>query len=176
MNIYLDATTLIALGTVGSLNLLETFNGTPVVVPAVQSEISTEPAETNCHRFFESETVVQTMPAEESHVSRAQSILDTTVVIGDVQLLACVLFHIGHDESVAVVSDDRRVRTVTEGLGATITGTIGVLVRAVEEGYDHDQALDLLQRLDANGLHMTGELRVTARRLIIEAAEACRSE
>jgi len=51
--IYMDATTLIALGTIGELALLESFDGTPVVLPSIRDEVTTEPAETNLERLCE---------------------------------------------------------------------------------------------------------------------------
>ncbi|WP_254524428.1 DUF3368 domain-containing protein [Natrinema caseinilyticum] len=69
-----------------------------------------------------------------------------------------------------VVSDDRRVRTVARGLGATVTGTIGVIVRATEEGLPESDAKAIVRRLDEHGLHMTAELRDTANELVDEAA------
>jgi len=41
--IYMDATTLIALGTIGELALLESFDGTPVVLPSIRDEVTTSP-------------------------------------------------------------------------------------------------------------------------------------
>ena len=73
-------------------------------------------------------------------------------------------------ESVAVISDDRRVRTVADGLSAQVTGTIGVLVRAVEAGLQPAVAHELLRQLDANGLHMTATLRSRAAERIEDAA------
>lgn len=103
------------------------------------------------------------------------------------RFVAAVYADVGHDEDgpagvdsrsdsprgreVGVVSDDRRVRTVTRGLGATVTGTMGVLVRAVEEGRSSgDEAKTLLRRVDGGGLHMTAELRERAREMIEDAA------
>lgn len=43
-----------------------------------------------------------------------------------------------------------------------MTGTVGVVVRAVDEGCPAEAAHELLARLDAHGLHMTGELRARA--------------
>jgi hypothetical protein len=48
---------------------------------------------------------------------------------------------------------------------------IGVVVRAVEEGLDAEDGKELVRRLDEHGLHMTGELRATAERLVEEAGE-----
>ena len=73
---------------------------------------------------------------------------------------------------VGVVSDDQRVRTTARGLGAIVTGTVGVIVRAVEEGLDRETAYDLITQIDSHGLHMTGSLREKAYSLIDEAAES----
>lgn len=159
MRIYVDASTLIALGTVGNLDLLCDFDGRVTVLPAVVKEVTTEPAETNLERFIETNDARSRSPVAETDCKRALSVLDESERNGGVHLTACVLHHTERDEPVGIVSDDRRVRTVARGFGATVTGTIGVLVRAVEEGYDGQDAKTLLRRIDSNGLHMTGELR-----------------
>lgn len=85
---------------------------------------------------------------------------------GDVRLLAHLLAGLAADRSVALISDDRRLRTVSRGLGIQVTGTIGVVIRAVDEGLGPDEAKALVRRLDSQGLHMTGELRDSAFDLI----------
>jgi len=60
--IYMDATTLIALGTIGELALLESFDGTPVVLPSIRDEVTTEPAETNLERLCERDSIGTTVP------------------------------------------------------------------------------------------------------------------
>jgi len=67
---------------------------------------------------------------------------------------------------------DARMRTTARGLGATVTGTVGVVFRAVKDGLDQEEAYDLIQRIDSHGLHMTGSLRETAAELIDEAAHS----
>ena len=99
---------------------------------------------------------------------RAMEILGEPAVNGDVRLIGAVLAETAAAESVAVISDARRVRTVADGLGAQVTGTIGVLVRAVEAGLPPAEAHDLVDRLDTHGLHMTAQLRSKAIALIDE--------
>lgn len=173
MKIYVDASTLIALETVGALDLLFSFDGRIVVLPAVIDEVTSEPAATNLERFMETnENDVRTCsPATDSDRTQAQSVLDESELNGGVHLVASVLAHTAVNEPVGIVSDDRRVRTVARGFEATVTGTIGVVVRAVEEGYAKDDARVLVRRIDSNGLHMTGELREKADALINHAAE-----
>jgi len=163
MRVYVDATALIALGTVGELGLLTNFDGEPVVLPAVEEEVTTEPARTNVERFVKSQGARADNPAQE-YLGEAADILGENDENGDVQIVAAVLA----SEDSAVVSDDRRVRSVCDGLGATVTGTVGVIVRAVEEGMSAEEAKDVIRRVDGHGLHMTAELRETAYALVEE--------
>lgn len=166
--LYLDATTLIALGTVGELEVMTAFDGTLTVLPSIRSEVTTEPARTNLDRFVDREQVV-TSPSVTVDEERAMGVLDASEVTGDVRLIGAVLAHTAADEAVGVVSDDRRVRTVARGLGADVTGTLGTIVRAVEEGLSETEAKAIVRRVDEHGLHMTAELRVKAEELIEDA-------
>lgn len=170
--IFLDATTLIALGTIGELEQLTSFTGELVVLPAVQNEITTEPAQTNLNRFIDQYEVETTDPAVQNRVQQAKEVLGEEEQNGDVYLIAAVLAYTADDRPVGVVSDDQRVRTTARGLGATVTGTVGVIVRAVEEGLDREEAYNLVRRIDSHGLHMTGNLREKAYSLIDDAAES----
>ena len=168
---FVDATTLIALGSVGKVELLANFDGGIVVPEAVTDEVTTEPASTNAETFLGDDNRWATRDVPPTAVSQAQDVLGDDSVNGDVQVIAGVLHWQSVDQSTAVVSDDRRVRTVARGLGATVTGTIGVVVRAVHEGMAADDAKDLVREIDNHGLHMTGELREKAYELIDEVDE-----
>lgn len=169
--LYLDATTLIGLGTIGELDLLTAFDGDLVVLPAVREEVTTEPAGTNLKRFLDAEPVHADHPGDAARDRQAMALLDEPSANGDVRLVAAVLEHTADDEPVGVVSDDRRVRTVARGLGANVTGTIGVVVRAVVEGLPAEDGTTIVRRLDDHGLHMTAELRETAYELVEHTAE-----
>ncbi|WP_232687408.1 hypothetical protein [Halobacterium zhouii] len=164
--VLVDATTLIALGTVGEIQLLANFDGDIVVPAAVIDEVTTEPANTNASAFLGDSNCLATDDVPRTKLLHAQDVLGDDRVNGDVQVIAGVLHRQTADQSTAVVSDDRRVRTVARGLGATVTGTVGVVVRAVHEGMDADDAKDLIREIDSHGLHMTGELREKAYELI----------
>ncbi len=164
---YVDATTLIALGAVGELDTLEAFDGTPILLATVETEVTTEPARTNLERAHE-RGVLQRRPSDiEFDDEQAKMVLEESEVNGDVRLISAVLGHTDAGDDVAIVSDDRRVRTVARGLGAEVTGTIGVIVSAVEAGiYDVNRAKQIVSLLDGHGLHMTAELREKADELI----------
>lgn len=168
--IYVDATTLISLGEVDELGRLCAFDGELVVLPSVSHEVTTEPANTRVQQFVETDAISVECPADASHDERARDILGDTGINGDVRIVAAILVHLDRGEDVVVISDDTRVRTVARGFGAEVTGTIGVIVRAVEEGLPPDDAIHLVRRIDGNGLHMTAELRETTENLIREAA------
>lgn len=169
--IYLDATTLIALGTIGELELLTAFGGNLVVLPAVRDEVTTEPAKTNLDRFLDKDEVDTSFPTTGASNEQAKAILGESESNGDVSLIAAVLGQTASSESVALVSADRRLRTVADGLGARVTGIVGVVIRVVEEGMSAEEAKALVRRVDAHGLHMTAELRETVYDLIEAAAE-----
>ncbi|MCX2819053.1 hypothetical protein EGH25_06775 [Haladaptatus sp. F3-133] len=162
MRVYVDATTIIALGSVGELQLLRNFDGEVTVPPAVRDEVTTEPARTNLVNFVDSDEVRTELTTSNGSLREAREVLNEDEENGDVQIVACVL----EQEDVAVLSDDRRVRTVSEGFGATVTGTVGVVVRAVREGMSSEEAKDVVRRVDQHGLHMTAELREKAYELV----------
>lgn len=169
--VLLDATTLIALGAIDELDLLRTLDGNVLIPERVAAEVTTEPARTNLETFLDRDDVdLLHTPTTHETVATAASILDAGAVDGDVELLAAVL-SFDDETAVGVVSDDRRVRTISNGLGATVTGTIGVIVRAVYEGVPVAEGKELVKRIDSHGLHMTGELRETAYDLIEAAAD-----
>lgn len=170
MKILVDATTAIALGSVGEIELLSTFDGTIIVPPEVVSEVTTEPAATALDRF-RSAAHTSEATLDTDYIGQAMGILDEPNRTGDVRLVADVLAATDRGRPIAIASDDRRVRTVTRGLGATVTGTIGVVVRAVENGMAPDDGKALVRRIDENGLHMTGELRDRADELIDAAGD-----
>lgn len=168
-SIYIDATTLISLGTVGRLDLLACFEGMLKIKAAVVDEVTTQPAKENLRRFMRRNDLVATGPGAPDWRERAREILGDETDSGDVDIIAAVVAN-ADDSSIAVVSDDRRVRTVARGLGASVTGTIGVVVRAVsDDELAAKEAKTLVRELDSHGLHMTGELRERADELINEA-------
>lgn len=169
MTLFVDATTLISLGSVDELGLLRNFDSSVAIPPAVQREVTTEPAATNLRQFLDIEDVREQPVIEDPAIEEAREILGEEERNGDVEIVAAVVHHAG--ERVGVVSDDRRVRTTARSLGARVTGTVGVVVQAVEEGLSAEEGKQLVRRIDSHGLHLTGELRERALELVVEAAD-----
>ncbi|MFB6083190.1 MAG: hypothetical protein ABEJ94_02970 [Halorientalis sp.] len=169
--IYVDATVLVALGAVGELDLLDAFDGTIICPDAVRDEVTTEPARTNLDRFVADGAVV-TESVETDWTDDAMRVLDADAPASDVRVIEGILDATddggepedGDAEPVGLVSDDRRLRTVAEGFGATVTGTFGVVVRAAvaDKYFSQSQAKRVVRRIDSHGLHLTGELREQA--------------
>lgn len=166
--IYLDATPLIALGAVGELDILTAFDGELVIPDRVFSEVTTEPARTNVERLLDGPAHTEAIPVDP--IGQALDLLGDGEPSGDAAIIGAVLHWREQGMEPGVVSDDQRVRTMADGLGATVTGTVGAIRRSVKEGRDADEAVDLVRRVDENGLHMTGQLREEALKQIEAAA------
>lgn len=171
----LDASVLIALGRQHALHLLTALG--EIAVPAqVRDEVTQEPEATNLTDFIAGEDA-HVMATPETAVERARHILDDDGITGDAAVIAAVLATDDDGDERGVASDDRRIRTIAEGLGADVTGTIGVIVKAVHQGrLAPEAAKKLVRDIDRRGFHMTGDLRDTADRLINLAADETRGD
>lgn len=165
MPVYVGPATLVNLGTVGETDLLEAFDG-PVIIPAaVAAEVTTEPARTNMEKLV-ADSDARVEPVETDQSARAQRIVGVDQPVVESRLLEPVLERRDREggPEVGIVTEDRRLRTVGEGLGATVTGTFGVVVRAArgDKYLPTSQAKRIIRRIDSQGLHLTGELRAQA--------------
>ena len=161
--ILVDATPLYDLGQVGELELLDTFEGNLVIPEAVRDEITVEPAATNLARYVE-ERDVKTAVNGDDHEEEALALLDAEAVTSDVVLVAELLAARDSEAEVALLSDDSRLRAIADGLGATVTGTFGVVVRATKDDkyFPTSHAKRVIRRTDHHGVQMTGMLRERA--------------
>jgi predicted nucleic acid-binding protein len=160
--ILVDATPLYNLGQVGELELLDAFEGEITIPAAVADEIDVEPAATNLDRYLAEEDV-ETDPDTGGFLADARALLDEEGT-SDVVVVACLLAARDRGEEAALVSDDRRLRAIADGLGATVTSTFGVIVRATldDKYFATSQAKRVVRRTDHNGVQMTGRLRERA--------------
>jgi predicted nucleic acid-binding protein len=167
--VFVGATTLVALGQVGELQLLDSFAGRLAIPESVRAEVTAEPARTNLDRF-RSENEVDEGPVDTGWHDEALQVLGESERNSDTDLIEGVLATVeerddtDRDSPVGLISDDRRLRTVAEGLGATVTGTFGVVVRAaaVDRYFSASQAKRVVRRIDSHGTHLTGEMREQA--------------
>lgn len=163
MKWWVDASVLIALAKLGELRLLAELDGTIVVPGPAGDEVTSSATATELERFREREGIDADTPPAEA-LSVAQDVLGEASVTGDVAVVAAVL---DADDGIGVASDDRRVRTTVRQFGADVTGSVGVLARAVRTGrVSADAAKQLLDELDGQGFHMSASLRRRAEKLI----------
>jgi predicted nucleic acid-binding protein len=163
MDIYVDATPLYNLGQIGELDLLNAFEGSVTIPQAVIEEITVEPAATNLARFID-ENSISTTPDLDGYRDDATQLLDESVETSDVAIVTSLLAARDQGDVSALVSDDRRLRAVADGLGATVTGTFGVATRAAVDSkyFPATQAKRVIRRTDHHGVQMTGQLRERA--------------
>lgn len=103
---------------------------------------------------------------DSAHLDRARSVLGRKDIGATETVLAGVLAHRepADRSAVAVVSEDRTVRRTAQGLGAAVTSSFGVVVRAaIEDRFlNPAEAKRIVRRIDTHGTHLTGELRERA--------------
>ncbi|MFW6017619.1 MAG: hypothetical protein ACOCPX_02225 [Halapricum sp.] len=161
--VHVGPTVLYDLGQIGELDLLSYFDGAIVIPAAVRAQITTEPAATNLAQYIDDSTVITAVrPAVRK---RAADALGLDAGGYEAALLGGLFDEtVEEDRTVLVLSDDRRLRALAEGLGATVTGTFGVVVRAaVEDKYiSPTEAKRIVSRLDGHGVQLTGQLKTAA--------------
>ncbi|KAA9406153.1 DUF3368 domain-containing protein [Haloarcula sp. CBA1131] len=186
--VLLDASVIITLAETGSIDLLDSVRGGLAVSRAVKFEISKEPAKSALDTCIDEGSIVQTnilaWAGEEDQdelVSDSAarlgndpgSVIDTErkvpmIVDGDVALLTGARLA---DECV-VITDDKPLRNACKSIWLPVSGTIGVLVRAVETGdIDPDAAKETLYAMDEVGARLSASLVRRAERLIDDAAD-----
>lgn len=167
MRVYVDVSPLYDLGMVGEVDLLTALDGDLVVPEAVRTELDCEPAAANLEHLIEEEDV-ETNVDLDGYRDDARTVLGSEAPQVDVTLVAAVLAERdrgdGENFEVGLVSDDKRLRRVAEGLGATVTGTFGIVTQASlgDKYFPTSQAKRVIRRTDSHGLVTTGPLREQA--------------
>jgi predicted nucleic acid-binding protein len=176
--LFVDASVFITLAEIGREEQLLRLDGEVVVPRAVADEIRNDPAasaldtaaERDDLRSIDGDKTSATGEANE-RLKRAAAHLGYDSVddgwTGDVALLA---FGLGAENPV-VVTDDGPLRKACKALGATVSGSIGVLVAAVEHGnLEPDDAKDALVAMDETEARLSASLVRRAEELIDDAA------
>jgi len=188
--VLVDASVFIRLTEVGTAAWLYGLNGEIVVPRAVGDELTDDPAASEVRRASDRGDVsIRDVSAWASDANRAQ-VIETAatrlgtdqdgvfggdepprggaLVDGDVALLAAALLW----EDVVVVTDDKPLREACKSLSIPVSGSLGVLVRAVERGErSPEDAKDTLYAMDEVGARLSASLVRRAERLIDAAAD-----
>ena len=183
--LLVDASVLITLSDVDAADALLETPGTVVVPEPVANEITDDPAATvlSGARDEHLETWdVGLAPVETaaSHLGRdlsdeAREGDGHAKIEGDIGLLALALLrdHPERDlDSPVVVTDDKPLRETCQALSIPVSGSLGVLVRAVERGdIEPAEAKEKLYAMDRAGAHLSASLVKRAEQLLDDAAD-----
>lgn len=174
---FVDASVFITLAETDHVDLLDGFDGEVVVPQAVAEEISDEPAASHLDTATDdwlqiadatAVTGSETVRHAASHLGGDLPDENPADYEGDVALLA-----LGTTASDSVVvTDDKHLRNACKALGVPLSGSIGVLIAAVERGtLDPDEAKDALVAFDEVGARLSARLLRRAEKRIDEAAD-----
>lgn len=173
--LYVDASVFITLSAIDHHRLLATLDGSVVVPRTVAEEIVEDPAASHLEEGAGEWLSVPSTRIREAepttyrhatiHLGRESAATDND---GDVTLLA---YGLETDECV-IITDDKPLRETCKALGIDVSGSIGVLVVAVERGtLSKEAASDALLAMDEVGARLSARLLRRAERLIEDAAE-----
>lgn len=170
--VLVDASAFITLAAIDRVELLRRIGGTAVMPTAVRDEIIDGPAVGALERGRESGWLDIRDATESVFVEVAREQLgregSAEQLTGDVATLAHAL---DADDPVAV-TDDQPLRKTCKALSIPVSGSIDVVIAAVERGYlDSDEAKEALVAMDEVGARLSARLLRKAERLIDEAAE-----
>ena len=176
--LLVDASVFITLAEIDRLELLRRTRGQISMPATVADELTDEPAATAAdaatgtwidvvrpldNGAFPDEWDDRLQKAA-THLGRSD---DPDEWAGDVPLLAAAMF----ESEVVVVTDDKPIRRTCKALSIPVSGSIGVLIRAVERGdVGAEAAKDELVAMDEVGARLSASLLRRAERLIDDAA------
>jgi predicted nucleic acid-binding protein len=181
--LLVDASVFITLAEIDRIDLLASLEGTPTVPSRVADEIREEPAasalEDAVSEGWLRRSPVETDTALERDGEWTESTRKAAAHLGmddpadgwhgDVALLAWAL---KAEDEIVVVTDDKPLRKACKALGILVSGSLGVVIAAVERGdLAPEEAKGALVAMDEVGARLSARLLRRAERRIDEAAE-----
>jgi predicted nucleic acid-binding protein len=143
-----DSACLIGLERIGRLDLLPALLEPIFAPPAVNREFGSTAAWVRVER-----------PVDVGMVAALRLLVDP----GESEAIA-----LAYEKGVRIILDDRKAREVAQRLGVAVTGTVGLLLKAKQEGVI-PEVRPLLDALDANQFRIGAALRAEALRLAGES-------
>lgn len=139
-----DCACLIGLERIGCLDLLPALIDPVMTPPAVESEFGPLPPWVEVRK-----------PEDAGMVAALRLVLDA----GESEAIA-----LAYQTRTRIILDDRKAREVARRLGLSITGTVGLILKAKQSGVI-PKVRPILEALEANQFHVGDALRVEALRL-----------
>lgn len=169
--VLLDASAFITLAAIDAVDLFDGLPGTRAVPEPVVDEIREDPAASALETAVRDGRIERPPAPSNAAEDAARGHLGNPRpegTGGDVALLASAI----DSSSVVVVTDDKPLRQACKALGVPISGSIGVVIAAVERGeVAPDEARELLVAMDEVGARLSASLLRRAERLIDDAAD-----
>jgi predicted nucleic acid-binding protein len=184
--LLVDASVLITLSEVDAVDVLLATDGKIVIPTPVAFEVTDDPAASLISEALDAGHI-ETWDVGLSPVAKAASHLGKDLsdeelegyghpyVEGDIGLLALALLRDDPErrlDSPVVVTDDKPLRQTCKALSVPVSGSIGILVRAVERGaIEAEEAKNTLYAMDEVGARFSASLMKRAENLIDEAGD-----
>ena len=148
--VVVNTTPLIALSHVGHLDILKKLYGEIIIPEAVYNELSVK-AESICKKAVESS--LDWIRVVKIQNQMAKTMYKTQLHDGEVEVMILA------KEVVAdvVIIDDANAKKHAKYLGLPVTGTVGVLIKAKQEGYINELR-SILQRMVESGIYLSQSL------------------
>ncbi len=146
--VVVNSTPLVAFWSIARLDILQSLFGEILIPPAVREEFLSAEKETR-RKVLRDESWIHIVELENPNRMGAFAGLD----VGEAQVLA-----LAEEQTVSLVLiDERKARRYAERLGLPLSGTLGVLLLAKEEGIISAVA-PLLKAIQEAGLYLHSEL------------------
>lgn len=148
--VVVNTTPLIALSHVGQLDILRKLYGEIIIPEAVYRELSVK-TESTCKKAVDSS--LSWIRVEKIENQMAKSMYKTQLHDGEVEVMILSL-EIGAD---VVIIDDANAKKHAKYLGLPVTGTLGILIKAKQEGYVYELK-PILRQMAENGIYISPKL------------------
>ncbi|HLM61743.1 MAG TPA: DUF3368 domain-containing protein [Pyrinomonadaceae bacterium] len=142
-----DSTCLIGLERIGELNILPALFDPIMIPPEVEREFSSK------FSWLQTENLTNNLLVAALHL---------TVDAGEAEAIA-----LASEKNCLLISDDKQARAAAKRLGVAIIGTVGVLVRAKQNGVI-SAIKPILDELELNNFFISRALREEALKLVGE--------
>lgn len=146
--VVVNTTPLIALSEIGKLNILKDMYGEISIPKAVYDEVKLEPAYSEVNSSLDwinvvdiDDTVYAKMFSARLHAGEVEAIMYAIDTKADL-----------------IVLDDKLARKTAKYMGLTVTGTLGVVIKAKEMGYI-EAVRPIMNKLIQNGLYISVDVQ-----------------